>query len=196
MCDVDGDGDLDIWVDNMGPGYSEQLLINDGSGTFTDETRAALTGNGGSDDNGASCVDFDHDGDFDMAVWAFSGNERILENDGSGNFNSLPDAFPSVGDTTLWGEFGDINGYDKLDAVTGQGEGNPETDRLYLGNGNAEVDAMAPNIIMNETVDGPVDSGPIVHFAVSDADVPDDGPRVTAFAHRRRQRIRRHVHGR
>src|ERR1043166_8645781 len=44
-CDVDGDGDLDVWIDNAGPQSTEQLLINDGSAHFTDETTARVTGN-------------------------------------------------------------------------------------------------------------------------------------------------------
>jgi len=68
VCDVDGDGDLDFWVDNAGPNYTEQLHINDGSGAFADETAARVTGNPGADDNGVVCVDFDYDGDFDAVV--------------------------------------------------------------------------------------------------------------------------------
>ena len=41
VCDVDNDGDLDVWVDNMGPSYSEQLLINDGSGKLHRRDRRA-----------------------------------------------------------------------------------------------------------------------------------------------------------
>src|SRR5262249_37946335 len=92
-CDVDGDGDLDLWIDNTGPNYTEQLLINDGKGNFTDETAARVTGNPSADDNGLACIDIDGDGDFDIAIMSLSNNERVLLNDGTGHFTLLPNAF-------------------------------------------------------------------------------------------------------
>ena len=93
-CDVDGDGDLDLWVDNTGGGYTEQLQINDGNGNFTDETSSRVTGNPGSDDNGVMCADIDNDGDLDGVVISLGTAERFLENDGSGNFIYVAGAFP------------------------------------------------------------------------------------------------------
>ncbi len=93
-CDVDGDGDLDLWVDNSGPNYTEQLLINDGTGHFADETAMRVTGNPGGDDNGVACIDLDGDGDMDAAIAALGGNERVLINDGTGKFTLLAGVFP------------------------------------------------------------------------------------------------------
>ncbi|MEM6296431.1 MAG: FG-GAP-like repeat-containing protein, partial [Myxococcota bacterium] len=98
VCDVDGDGDLDVWIDNMGPSVggggvpTEQLLINDGSGTFADETAMRVSGNTNNDDNGVVCTDVDNDGATDAIVLnVFPGPgspavERLLRNDGDGNF--------------------------------------------------------------------------------------------------------------
>lgn len=180
-CDVDGDGDVDLWVDNSGPGYTEQLNINDGSGNFSDETNQRVSGNPGSDDNGVACIDADGDGDFDAAVMSLSGNERILWNDGTGHFAYAQNdpGFPSVSDGTLWFDFGDVNGDGRLDCVTAQGESS-SLDRLYVGIAPAPVDASAPAFRAVEALAPSVDpsTSPIVHFAVTDSVVTDEGPRL------------------
>ena len=62
--DVDGDGDLDLYVTNYGPNV---LYRNDGDGSFTDATAPAGVGD---DAWGASCAfaDYDLDGDLDLYV--------------------------------------------------------------------------------------------------------------------------------
>ena len=179
-CDVDGDGDLDIWVDNSGPNYTEQLLINDGTGKFADETAMRVTGNvDGADDNGVACVDIDGDGDLDAVVASLSDNERVLLNDGTGHFTALAGAFPQVSDSTLWFDFGDVNGDGRIDCATSQGESS-FLDRLYLGTPNAPVDILPPKFRSVEDVKGPVSASatPIVRFGVVDNATTDEGPRL------------------
>jgi MYXO-CTERM domain-containing protein len=179
-CDVDGDGDLDLWVDNSGPNYTEQLLINDGTGQFTDQTAMRVTGNTDeADDNGVACIDVDGDGDMDAAVASLSGNERVLLNDGTGHFTLAAGAFPTVGDSTLWFEFGDVNGDGRLDCATAQGESS-FLDRLYVGTPTAPVDVLAPTFRSVEAVSGPVSASatPIVRFGVVDNATTDEGPRL------------------
>lgn len=177
-CDVDGDGDLDMWIDNIGGGYSEQLLINDGDGNLADETNARVTGNGGDDDNGVVCVDVDADGDFDAVVIALASPERLLENDGDGNFTFVTGVFPGSGNCSLWGEFGDLDGDGRIDFVTSQGECS-SSDEVYLANDGVPVDTQAPTIIAVEEPGG-VQAGDevAVRFAVSDRVITDDGPQL------------------
>jgi MYXO-CTERM domain-containing protein len=187
VCDVDGDGDLDIWIDNIGGNFHEQLLINDGNGNFTDQTSSRVSGNVSSDDNGVYCVDVDNDGDFDAVIAALSGNERVLINDGNGNFvgSSGDPGFPFVSDPTLWMDFGDLNGDGRLDAVTGQGELSPQINQVYFGNSNNPIDSLPPKIIAQEAPPPMVgiDKSVPMRFAVSDRVVTDSGPRLErAFA--------------
>ncbi|MEJ7730033.1 MAG: VCBS repeat-containing protein [Polyangiaceae bacterium] len=180
-CDVDGDGYLDIWTDNVGPGYTEQLQINGGMGTFVDQTAARVTGNQGFDDNGVFCVDYDHDGDMDAVVAALGGDEeRGLTNDGTGNFDYAAGTFGSSSDSTLWIDIADLNGDGKLDAVTAQGEGSTE-DFLYLGTAAAVADTRAPELIQVESLPADVPAGSSIglRYAVGDAVLNDQfGPRL------------------
>ncbi len=179
-CDVDGDGDLDVWQDNsVNPGGREMLLINDGTGKFTDETAARVTGNPASDDNGLACVDVDGDGDFDVAIMSLGTPERVLINDGTGHFTFVDGAFTNIQDPTLWFDFGDLNGDGRVDVVTAQGEGNPRLDRVYLGTDKVPVDTLAPKIRGVEAVGSPGSGDkPVVRFAVSDNATTDTGPRL------------------
>ncbi|MFV8752839.1 FG-GAP repeat domain-containing protein [Nannocystaceae bacterium ST9] len=174
-CDVDGDGDLDMWIDNTGGNYTEQLLINDGNANFTDETNARVTGNPGQDDNGVACVDIDDDGDLDGVVLSLGTPERLLENDGAGNFAYVPGVFPGPTDCTLWGEFGDLDGDGRIDLVTSQGECS-SSDEVYLADDAEPTDSHAPVLIAVEEV--PLDIEPVVRFAVGDSTVTDEGPRL------------------
>ncbi|MFT3776390.1 MAG: VCBS repeat-containing protein [Minicystis sp.] len=177
-CDVDGDGDLDLWFDNSGPNYTEQLLINDGNGTFTDETSQRVTGNPGADDNGVACVDIDGDGDFDAVIASLGNVERVLINDGTGHFTLFQGGFPQISDSTLWFDFGDVNGDGRIDVATAQGESS-FPDRLYVGT-TTPVDTVAPKLRAVQAVTGSVTTTttPIVHFAVSDNATTDEGPRL------------------
>jgi hypothetical protein len=60
--DVDGDGDVDLYITNVG---RNTLLINNGDGTFTDRTEAAGVGHEGWGTS-ATFLDIDGDGDLDL----------------------------------------------------------------------------------------------------------------------------------
>lgn len=181
ICDVDGDGDLDVWIDNQGPDYTERLWVNDGSGSFTDVTVAQVSGNPGSDDNGIVCADADNDGDMDAVVVSLGTPERLLVNDGSGMFTYLPGAFEGPTDSSLWAEMGDLNGDDRLDIVTGQGESGSFLNRVHFASNAVQADTTAPRIIVTEVAPAEaVEAGAfaVTHFAVSDGAVSDMGPRL------------------
>jgi MYXO-CTERM domain-containing protein len=178
FCDVDGDGDRDLFIDNTADGYTEQLLINNGSGDFTDETAERVSGNVGADDNLVACLDYDGDGDLDFVVGALSpGLERLFQNDGTGHFTPVQGAFSGQQDPTLWMEIGDLNGDGRLDAFTAQGEGNPQLERVYFGNASVAADTRAPTVVP-EPVALSASAETVVRFAVADGVVSDEGPRL------------------
>ena len=95
-ADVDGDGDLDIFVGNTDwnfvGGKQNRLLLNDGKGRFTDASTSRIPLDL---DATWACqfADFDMDGDPDLLMWNFSIKNMVkpiarsyLENDGKGFF--------------------------------------------------------------------------------------------------------------
>ena len=104
--DIDGDGDLDLYVGQWKPPYvkgemptpfydaldgpPDYLLENDGRGNFTDITqRANLAAKRNRRTYSASLVDLDDDGDLDlMAVCDFAGLD-LYRNDGTGRFTDV-----------------------------------------------------------------------------------------------------------
>jgi Ca2+-binding RTX toxin-like protein len=126
-ADIDGDGDIDIYVGNLGNDSihitSPYFLINDGSGGFTrSDTQLPASLDDGFTQlfHSSLFVDADNDGDPDLLLGAYgdanSPTSLLLFNDGSGNFSltassALP---PSVYDPQLVQVLGmgatDLNG--------------------------------------------------------------------------------------
>jgi hypothetical protein len=93
--DVDGDGDLDAIVGNLGP---EQLLLNDGTGVFADASNHLPPPPGFLQDITADARFADVDGDSDVDILLGNenpfnpsptggGQNRLLINDGAGVFS-------------------------------------------------------------------------------------------------------------
>jgi len=122
--DVDGDGDLDLFLANAPVGQN-QLLINDGTGHFTDGTQGGTTGLplAQTFTTGAKFADIDGDGDLDLATL---GNieGQILVNDGNGLFTEKPNALviPFFLDY-FDAEFADVDGDGDLDLLMGSQAG-------------------------------------------------------------------------
>lgn len=80
--DLDGDGDIDAVLSNNGS--ANEVLLNDGNGTFS---QYQFLGVANDDTAGLALVDADHDGDLDIY---FSNNNNVADtlwfNDGSANF--------------------------------------------------------------------------------------------------------------
>jgi large repetitive protein len=87
LGDVDGDGDLDVYLVNAGTlGQPNKLYLNNGKGKFTDGSAGRLPRVAGKSSR-ASLRDFDLDGDLDILVRnGIRGTTRYYENDGKGFF--------------------------------------------------------------------------------------------------------------
>jgi hypothetical protein len=99
FADVDGDGDLDLFVTVVGPGRS-MLFINQGDGTFVEDAAARGVDvgrdTGCSEVTSASFGDYDHDYDLDLYVshWTRGATDfnSLFKNDGSGHFSNVTQA--------------------------------------------------------------------------------------------------------
>jgi hypothetical protein len=144
--DLDGDGYLDLVTINDGPGLTEHVFRNDGTGTFVDVTRDwwPSEANVGFDDNVAIGIDIESDGDADVIIGSLDGPDRLLVNDGSGGLTLVTDAFDvPVSTGTLMMAVADLDGDGRPDVVEAQGEV-AEDERIYLGTEVLSPDTAAP----------------------------------------------------
>ncbi len=143
LGDVDGDGDLDAFAGRNGP---ERLLLNGGTGLFTDVTATALPAV--VDNTSAVALgDLDGDGDLDVFVGnagSFGGQNRLYLNGGTGVFTDVTATnLPALVGSTLAVALGDVDGDGDLDAFVGNSN---QEDRLYLNGGTGVfADVTATN---------------------------------------------------
>ncbi len=150
--DVDGDTWADIFIINGvsgGTTHRSELWHNNQDGTFSDVTqtsgvREALAGLSG---YSIAAADYDADGDLDVLV---TGNprDRLLQNDGAGNFTDVSSTAGVSGPTSdangngskigAWGDF-DNDGWMDIAVVSTQFSGGSQPENGYLlhneGNG-------------------------------------------------------------
>lgn len=143
--DVEGDGDLDLYVPiRTSP---SRLFINDGAGHFADE--AAARGLDAQHGLGAVFIDYDNDGDADVAVSSHDGF-HLYRNDGTGYFADVTSqagvAIPGPGpQASAWGDYdrdGNLDVYvvRYQNCTTGKGL----ADHLFHGNGNGTFSDVSP----------------------------------------------------
>ena len=152
LGDLDGDGDLDIFVFNRY--ISNKVFLNDGTGTFTETQSVGTTG---AREDG-KLVDIDGDGDLDAIMAADAGMEVFL-NDGNANFTATNLNIGSTWPTQVHG--GDLNGDGSMDVLVAN-PGTTGSDILTntLVSANAEV-VRASSFTFQQTT-----------FGVSDVDNP------------------------
>lgn len=109
--DVEGDGDLDLYVPSQGG--PAQLWINDGTGHFVDVAPDRGVDNGGRFGMGAVFADYDNDGDQDLYVLNHGPN-RLYRNDGTGSFSDVATSAGVDDDgssaSASWGDY-DLDGF-------------------------------------------------------------------------------------
>jgi hypothetical protein len=96
FADVDGNGDLDLFVGHGGTTYAapDRLYAGLGDGTFVDSTGALGGPPKSQPSNGSIACDYDDDGDIDIFVSTYSastahGHNHLWENDGGGGFSDV-----------------------------------------------------------------------------------------------------------
>ena len=128
-ADFDADGDLDII---LAMEYRENiLLINDGTGSFSNESKTRIPQNR-RDSEDIAIADFDGDGDLDIVL--VSEDDQVNEyylNDGKGVFKDASDRMPVHGTSNVV-ETADFNGDGSSDLIIG----NAGSNYLLINDGN------------------------------------------------------------
>jgi hypothetical protein len=145
--DYDNDGFFDVAIGFGSPGGNQpqRLYHNNGDGTFTRMTRAAV-GSIADDAGitvGASWGDYDNDGWLDLCVTDFLGQQnRLYHNNGDGTFTRIlaGAVVTDRGSSTepIWGDY-DRDGYLDLFIPNGTNGGGESNDYLYHNNGNSNA---------------------------------------------------------
>ena len=130
LADVDGDGDIDVFVSNyqhpdaVSP-ETNTLWLNNGSGQFSDS---------GQTFSGATKSEFgdlDGDGDVDLIIASSAFHDaEVWLNDGSGNYTNHQSIGTGAGDIALF----DIDNDGDLDVFLANGGG---ADRVLINDGSA-----------------------------------------------------------
>ena len=149
QADYDNDGDADIyvlrgaWLEEIGRGYPNSLLQNDGKGRFRDVTFEAGLGEDHFPTQTAAWADFDNDGHADLYVGNENFPSQLFRNNGDGTF---ADVAPRAGVTNddfakavVWGDYDS----DRLPDLYVSNFGGPN--RLYRNNGDGTFADAAPD---------------------------------------------------
>ncbi|MFM7298301.1 MAG: FG-GAP repeat domain-containing protein, partial [Planctomycetota bacterium] len=147
MGDCDLDGDLDIYGLNwqVSVGFNDITLRNDGAGTYSNIQ--VLSGSG-ADDNEGDFLDYDNDGDLDLYVANFSGQDKLYRNNftGTGNFSHsdvTSTSMPTANNTALDADCADLDQDGDTDVLVSNDSGQPE---YYFKNLLNTVDTRIPRI--------------------------------------------------
>jgi len=199
FCDIEGDGDLDLFVANYvdftyenhvpiviqgqrfqaGPQYyrpvPDSLFRNDGDGTFNDISResgiAAVAGPG----MGVVCGDFDEDGDPDIFVCNDGEANFLFQNDGTGKFREaglvagVAYDFQGRKNSSMGVACGDYDNDGHLDLFVTDYQAEMPVMYRYLGGGLFE-DATSTARISDDLF-------PHVHWGAGLVDFDNDGDR-------------------
>jgi hypothetical protein len=152
MGDIDGDGDLDLAVGNVGP---NAVYLNNGTGHFhygpPDCSAAGVRCFGTGSDATYSLVlgDVDASGDLDIITGNSNQQNVVYLNEGGGEFfagstecdNPTTRCFGTGGDNTHSVQTGDVDGDGDTDLVTGNYH---EKSQVYLNEGHGQFSWSSP----------------------------------------------------
>ena len=148
FADVDGDGDPDILISNENPlpfgppGDANRLLLNDGTGNFS-ETRGRIPF-AIDQSSGFIAADFDGDGDQDLLLVNIGPNLMLINN-GAGFFtDESATRIPTNSESTRKVTVGDVDGDHDIDIFVGNSRN--EQNELWLNDGHGVFTDATANL--------------------------------------------------
>lgn len=135
--DCDNDGDLDLFISTGQLGmYNNWFYINNGDGSFLKISDSPLV-NEATWSSGSAWGDYDKDGDLDLAVGGYDGNNLLYNNDGTGNFTKVEtNAFVNDGNYTEGLAWADADNDGDLDIFTAKNNYFGGHNSFFLNDGN------------------------------------------------------------
>lgn len=141
-CDVDNDGDLDLYIAKCRQGITDpadpmrinQLFLNNGDGTYKQDTDNSSGLRIGAQSWTADFGDIDNDGDFDCFITNHDVSSQLLLNDGSGHFTDITASaglFNAIGGFPIQGVFRDFDNDGFTDIIVAG-----SVSYLFRNNGN------------------------------------------------------------
>lgn len=151
LGDVDNDGDLDLYFPNGGTSRwgsgQNQMWMNNGFGTFTNETATRLPQQLVDDPMDCIFGDIDNDFDLDVLVGNRASNTKLFSNNGTGVFADVTAGrIPPNGSTYSW-DFGDIDSDGDLDALGENSSPTSSRALLMVNNGQGSFTDMSATLI-------------------------------------------------
>ena len=134
--DVDADGDLDLVFDHQGG--KAHLLINDGTGHFTDSAAFQTVAVNMPNAEQVNIVDIDNDFDLDIIVDGKNNGQQLYVNNGAGSFTFQGSTLPSGSTQTYATGWADLDNDDDIDgayiSLTSFDEGTAQNNLVPSGN--------------------------------------------------------------
>ncbi len=135
--DCDNDGDLDLFVATGQLGmYNNWFYLNNGDGSFTKVTDGPLV-NEVLWSSGSAWGDYDKDGDLDLAVGGYDGDNLLFSNEGDGTFTKVEsNALVDDGNYTEGLAWADVDNDGDLDIFTAKNNYFGGNNSFFLNDGN------------------------------------------------------------
>jgi hypothetical protein len=115
-CDIDEDGDYDLFMNDERSSGQLKLFHNDGNGNFTNVTSTHIVSAPKSNQQDVVLADVDNDFDLDIINVGKSSGQQIFFNDGTGHFPTVSTGFlPAGGSLSYEAEAADLDHDGDLD---------------------------------------------------------------------------------